>query len=518
MSRAGNASGFADATGLFGSAALRRPAVPFLAFVLGYFLVQTLLRVLYAPSVGLDEAEILVTSQYATWGQGSQPPLYNWLQIAAFHLFGTNLFALAIVKNALLAVSFLSLFLCGRLCFQDDGKAAAAALCLFIEPQIGWESQRALTHSVVAIAMVAVTCLALLRVLRSGKMLDYALLGLCVGLGGMSKYNYFIALAAMLAAALSVRALRQRILSLRIAVSAAVAGLVLLPHALWLLDNSARAMSRTQKFEAKAEAAFSMEPILTVAGAALAACALPLVVFALAGGVRWWSRGRPSPGPFSAERRFLLRIVPAGLLIVAAAAFLAGVTEVRERWLVTVTLFAPLALFILLEQVLGPRQQRAIVSICLLCAALAMAGLAGLHLLPDLADDPPQANRPFPALAEGIRQDGFTQGVLLAGDTRLAGALKLEFPDSLVLEPQYGALAQPAEGAATRAVWRDGEEPPQPLLDLAAHGCGLPAISSAPRILAAPFVHSKKMFAIRVADMGPCRGPRALASLSTTSR
>jgi 4-amino-4-deoxy-L-arabinose transferase-like glycosyltransferase len=156
----------------------------FLGLVAAYFAAQILLRIFSATSLSLDEAEMLVVTQGFAWGYGgSQPPLYGWLMLIAFKLFGTGIAALAIVKNGLLFIAFAVKFQAGRIVLGDDWKAAITSGALVTIPQIGWKAQFDLTHSVLALVMAALTFLAFLHLLRRGRPVDYLAFGLCLALG-----------------------------------------------------------------------------------------------------------------------------------------------------------------------------------------------------------------------------------------------------------------------------------------------------------------------------------------------
>ena len=70
-----------------------------------YFAVQVAVRVFISPSLGKDEAEQVLLAQEWAWGYGSQPPLYTWMAILLFRVFGEGVLALALLKNLLLAGS-----------------------------------------------------------------------------------------------------------------------------------------------------------------------------------------------------------------------------------------------------------------------------------------------------------------------------------------------------------------------------------------------------------------------------
>ena len=62
-----------------------------------------------------------------------------------------------------------------------------SALSLMLLPQIAWESHRALTHSVLATALAALTCLVFVARTLPGRRGGYLLFGVVAGLGILSR-------------------------------------------------------------------------------------------------------------------------------------------------------------------------------------------------------------------------------------------------------------------------------------------------------------------------------------------
>jgi len=122
-----------------------------------YFILHLISRVLISTGAELDEAEQLLLTQELRLGYGSQPPLYTWLQAGFFHLFGTNVFSLAAMKNSLLFLTYSFVYLGAKEVTDDTNRAITAMLSLLLIPQILWESQRDLTHSVLGTSIAACT-------------------------------------------------------------------------------------------------------------------------------------------------------------------------------------------------------------------------------------------------------------------------------------------------------------------------------------------------------------------------
>ena len=90
------------------------------AFLAAYFALQVILRLLAVSSLGLDDAEMVVITQALQPGYGSQPPLYNWLQVAFFAVFGFGAPAIVILHFVLLCAVYVLVFLSARIVLDDE--------------------------------------------------------------------------------------------------------------------------------------------------------------------------------------------------------------------------------------------------------------------------------------------------------------------------------------------------------------------------------------------------------------
>ena len=75
-----------------------------------YFCAHALLRGFISPSLNFDESEQSFLSQNLAWGYNSQPPLYTWMQTLFFEVLGCNAFAMAVMKNGFLLLTYGLLF------------------------------------------------------------------------------------------------------------------------------------------------------------------------------------------------------------------------------------------------------------------------------------------------------------------------------------------------------------------------------------------------------------------------
>ncbi|MCZ7561386.1 MAG: glycosyltransferase family 39 protein [Burkholderiaceae bacterium] len=173
-----------------------------LLLMLLYFGAHLLSRVLVSGALELDEAEQALWTQRLAAGYGAQPPLYTWLQWGVFQLAGVSVFSLALLKNVLIALTYLFMYLAALRAMPARLALLASASMLLI-PHIGWESHRDLTHSVLVTTLASATILVVLRLVERPRAALYLLLGLVAGLGILSKYSYALFFAALALALLA---------------------------------------------------------------------------------------------------------------------------------------------------------------------------------------------------------------------------------------------------------------------------------------------------------------------------
>jgi 4-amino-4-deoxy-L-arabinose transferase-like glycosyltransferase len=209
--------------------------VLFLLFA--YFALQVMIRVAVSPSADLDESEQFIFCQKLSWGYGSEPPLYTWIQWPICALLGQTVLALSLVKNALMFCTCCFIYGSARRITGSELCGSAAALSLFFLPQFAWESQRDLTHSVLSATLAAGTLYSLLRLREDRRLGWYLLFGIWAGLGFISKYNYIFWVVGLVLAALSLTQFRESVLDKRMLLSLLICLAIFLPNGLWMLEK-----------------------------------------------------------------------------------------------------------------------------------------------------------------------------------------------------------------------------------------------------------------------------------------
>ncbi len=190
-------------------------------------------------TLGLDEAEQIVHGQHFSLGYPSQPPLYTWLQYCIFKLCGTSLFSIALLKYSLIFCAGYCYYLICKHYYQKPLIYWAATLSWAWIPNLSYELFPHRTHVILALVAAAFTWLWLIKAPAIPKILWYCLGGLIIAIGFLSKFNYLLFFAILLAAALTIKEYRQLLLQLPMIATLSIAIGIALPYWFWLLNHSA---------------------------------------------------------------------------------------------------------------------------------------------------------------------------------------------------------------------------------------------------------------------------------------
>lgn len=487
------------------AAPLHPPPVPaahvtrrFAVVLLAYLGLHMLLRVLVSDAVERDEAEQLLWTQQLATGYGAQPPLYTWLQWGVFQLTGVSVAGLALLKNLLLAGTYGFSFLAARTVLPPATAALCAASMLLL-PQIGWESQRDLTHSVLVTSLAACMLWQVLRLVQRPTVGAYALLGLATGAAMLAKYSAAACALLWLVALLGARETRGLVLRPAFLLVPLLALLVLLPHGLWLLDHWAEATRGTRaKMEAGAAPAagwaLGVRLGLASLGKALLGFVTPfwLVVPLVCGPALWAALRQPPRTPAGQVHRLLRRLLLLTLLLMLLLVLSGASTAFKDRWLQPFLFMLPLALFTALPQP-GTGVLRRLGAAVALMAALVTVLLALRVWHHGQRGDPDELNLPVRAFAQALADQGLAAATVVADDPVLGGGLRLHLPQARVqLATDRAVRLPPPPGGPV--VWVSQAADPQRLQQAAARAAaaaGMPAPVTEVRSLDRPYLHAK---------------------------
>lgn len=434
------------------------------AFAVIYCLIQIVVMTLSShvmgTGVGVDDAEQLMATRFLAAGYGSsQPPLYTWLGILTASLVGTSILALKIVKYTLLAAGLVACFAAVRRAGYSNRAATAAMFGLLLFPQIVWEMQHALTHSVAVFCFSALLVLALVEVQKRRSTAAYVLLGLATAAAMLSKYNIVIFLAASFLAALSIRETREAIFDRRFLISVVVAILACLPTFYWSLTHLGDLLAHSGGLgiaEGGSMAKTLSRGILGLGNAILNFAGLPVAIFAVA---FFLARKESAPSPQTASwpEKLLWRAIVFSLLVMLVVVLAGGITQFRDRWMLPVFVLLPAALAMRLDAMgeKGRKTQATIVFVGAVIAILVLPVSWYMHV--HGGDNRGSIVRmDYASLDRQLAADGPVGTVV--SNWFWIGNLRLVDPDLVVLDDEIPDFAKSIREPAV-LVLADDEEP-----------------------------------------------------------
>jgi 4-amino-4-deoxy-L-arabinose transferase-like glycosyltransferase len=425
-----------------------------------YFLLQIVIRVAVSPALELDEAEQLILTQYLDLGYGAQPPLYSWLLSALFSLFGIGIFSLALMKNLLLYCTYALTYRAARSLGHGVEASVVATLSLLFIPQIAWESQRDLTHSVLATTLTAATILCWLRLKRDQSAAGYVLAGLCWGAGLLGKYNFGIFLVSLLAASWSIPEYRLLVLNSRMFYAIGTMLAVVTPHVVWALNHLPVLLSSSGKFKQATQGSYASALLSGTGSLLLATLAFVAPLLLISAAVCYLNRQQTGEG-FRAtlvrqlNSNLLLRCILFAQVICLLMVLLFRVTSFKDRWMQPILFFLPVALLPFLEPVLTDRCARQFRYLAGAVAGLVLAGLACRPLVASYTGEITRFNFPYPELAAQLGTEMESAELVLAQSTLLGGSLRLHYPRKQVAVPSVMWRYRDCHPQRLLVVWQD---------------------------------------------------------------
>ena len=452
------------------------------AIILCYLGLHFVLRTLIPGGMSWDEAEQLVVTQDLALGYGQQPPLYNWIQWAVFAVTGPGMVGMALVKHVTLTLIYLGLWVLARQLGAPRQVAGIALLGGLLMPTLYWEAHRDLTHLTLVTAASVWTPVAVIAAIRSPRPFTFALVGLVFAAGFLAKWNYPLVIAGLSAALLVEPRARTRLWFV-------TGGVMLTPIILptiWVIRNWALTVADRGSFE------IERGPLLPLMGRSAAAVVeayaleTALVVLVMLAVFRIGARrAGADAAAFTADRRLVERTMLFGFVLTLALTVAAGATEVINRWLLPLTIFAPAVLALRLAPWMTAPRRTGFVA---LSAGLMLLMLVfyPMHLVKG-GDNPSTQSAPFAAVPAAV---GIGAGdMVYASDVLIGGNLRLAEPGLAVVTPKTPTVD--SGQAPDVVVWwgRDRPDAPAPAdlrALLAAKGYGALDLS-APRTAAVPY-------------------------------
>ncbi len=212
----------------------RRPQTAFAAFLALHVVVWTALPSLLYPNLPLDLIEALTYGREWQLGYDKLPPLPWWLIELLHQTLGIEVAYYALAQIAVVA-AFALVWLTARPLVGSVG-ALVAVLILDGLHYFHYTAAK-FNHDVIELPLWALAGYAFHSGLRRGRLRDWALLGLALGLALWAKYFVVVLAAPMALFLLFDRDARRALRTPGPWIALAIALAVMAPHLLWLVRN-----------------------------------------------------------------------------------------------------------------------------------------------------------------------------------------------------------------------------------------------------------------------------------------
>ncbi|MDO1511788.1 glycosyltransferase family 39 protein [Maribacter confluentis] len=257
--------------------------VALLAFI--SFLAITGITLLKS-ALELEDAEQAYYTQWLRLGYDDQPPLYTWVQYGINKIIGVHKIAFSLFRGILFALTLFVLYRFALVRLKHNTKAQLATLLLVLVPVCIDFMFRRLSHtSLLCIAIIG-TYFCVHQLIKYRTYPYYVLLGLLVGVGILSKYNFVFFLITLLVVSIWDKKLFSAIWNIRVLISIIIALAIIYPHISWLLGFSGYQVFLSESIQEKVmgntiKPTFSLLPVLTFLKGILALVYVMLIVLAL---------------------------------------------------------------------------------------------------------------------------------------------------------------------------------------------------------------------------------------------
>jgi 4-amino-4-deoxy-L-arabinose transferase-like glycosyltransferase len=443
------------------SATQQQLAMKFLLLLGCYFSLHILLRVLISDALDYDEAEQALLGQWLLAGYTEQPPLYTWVQYFLFELFGKNVFAVSLLKNCLLFLTYVFVFLSGREILRDTRLAILASCSLLLIPQIGWESQRDMTHTTLVVCAASASLWQSLRLVKKQNLINYCVFGLLLSVGILGKANFALFIATLLVALATFSEGRKVLLSPKIVVSILIMVVVTGSYFLWMYENQDIVFSVTHKFKRAVES-YQLQGVISLFVKSFLFLTPMWLICLLVFPAGFGRNQNPETG---FHQQFIKRYILTLFLILLATILVFKVTYVKDRWLQPLLFAAPIFFFSRLDPAkIYPRRFKLFLKVISIAAiavfiafSIRVAGASYIHSFCRM-------NYPFTAMAKDLRQTGFSDGLIISNNRFLAGNMRIQFPGSTALIPGYRFESRTTvDGfSAAAVIWEADRSPAMP--------------------------------------------------------
>jgi hypothetical protein len=410
--------------------------------------------------LGMDNvADNVWAQQFRLVYQLRQPPLFEWLLWPLQQATGPTTESFLIIRSAILILTAVFLFGAARFAIKDRRIAAVAVLSYALFYNVGWTMLERLPQSTLLLCCCAATAWTFVRALSTRRMLDYASLGLALGAGLLSKFNFALFGVSLLAACLTEPILRRRLKSFGLVYAALVAAIIVSPFIYGLVaDQEPLLRSAASIMQAGAK-----EPYPTRIGEGLMRLALSSFEFSLALipllAIVFWRPLRDGALLADDEGAAYARLfgkasaIGAGIAVVGVIA--SGSVYVLDWHMLPIFAPLPLWMFARIEAggaAAGRMRSWAwgLAGVVILCAV----ARAAAQIEPDAAYcGRCGALKRYQELAGTLVPFGAGDGTIVALDAYTAGNLRIYLPRARILMPGFSEPKRAGVASKCFAVW-----------------------------------------------------------------
>ena len=378
----------------------------------------------FKTSLELEDAEQAYYSQWFRLGYGDQPPLYTWLQMLMNKVFGVTRFSLAGLRALSFAATILVFYSFAKKYLKLEVAQWAVFSLMLIPVFIDFNFRR-LSHTNLMCLWVMVTLWAIAHLREKKHWRYYFLLGLCVGLGLLTKYNFLLFVLSLLVLPFIDKDTRGLVLNPRIGITIGLALVLTFPHFYWLMSKAVHVESLQASIAEKARVDNSLIPILSPIVSylkTLSMAILPLLLLVLLGFITkraTWKK--------SVQVTWLSKLFWIQLCVLAVVFIVLDAHKIERRWLLP--LFLPFV--VLLFQYVSIKNSSKLTQIGFMLF-MVILGVQTLRTpVEKLFDLDSSVHHSFAPLLDKLEQQGSDKTWILP-DVTYAGSIRFLYPEKKV--------------------------------------------------------------------------------------
>jgi 4-amino-4-deoxy-L-arabinose transferase-like glycosyltransferase len=324
----------------------------FWGFAVAHLVLWTIVPLWIQPNPPLDTVEVVAWGHEWQLGYTKHPPLVAWLAEAARSIGGrSGLWSIYLLGQLCVVTAFWAVWRLG-LEVLNAWVALAAVVALETTGRYTWMTLE-FNHSLVDLPFFALTALFLYRALMRRQLYWWPATGASLGLGLMAKYTILLQGAAIVLFLLTSREARRRATGVGPYLALAVATLIILPHAIWLVSTGFPTVSYVAERGKSAAGALGhiLHPFDFLARQLLMLEFLFVTLLAL---IAWPVRLRALTADERLTRRYLVAIALGPGLVLLCVAAATGM-KLRPAW--GMPLWSALGVLILFSFETRPRRE-----------------------------------------------------------------------------------------------------------------------------------------------------------------